>query len=498
MATAVSSVNPAAATEHTRDPIHHHQEASPAPASAPAASDEQLEHPTAAQILLENFTLPTFPEKASGLQALTLTSDIKPTEYADLLSPTASDLNTISSIPQGIEALTLELFSLGYPPLFLTKLSKALPKLKTLTLYSQLVDGVSDGSRKDAGEFFTNVLVGKKENGGGLRELHLLDTFCRKGFVAGLGGILEDLHATGTAAGSQEGASSKSVLRFLEVSYTYRGHSDSNFLARIPGDELPTMLVPSLIAASFSLAAPVSRNSSGTTSELPDDPADVDENGVPIPGRKPEGIIPLPQTNPGVAILMRKLTGEGGEKSEEKTATKDETNKEKHDGKDKEKSPAYRPGSGPGPRNLKMLDATIYTLDTNQLASIVRAQQGLAVLSASVLVSGTEASKASLLEALRGGKDGSSGKDLEIVEIVGVPDGFEQESSDSTNTSSPKEEQLHNVFPSASDMADLSAHLPRLESFKMTMLRAKSFGTVEWNRSADGKWTGGVTKESQP
>lgn len=418
MATAVSSVTPPAEL--------HRQEPTPAPAPAPApisGSDEQL--PTAAQILLQNFTLPEFPEKASSLRALTLTSDIKPTEYADLLNPTASvaaaaDSNsTSSSLPKGIEALTLELFSLGYPPFFLTKLSKGLPKLKTLTLYSQLVDGVSDGSRRDAGEFFSNVLVGKKENSGGLRELHLLDTFSRKGFISGLGAILEDLNAT-----------AEGVLRFLEVSYTYRGHSDSNFLDRIPGDELPTMLVPSLIAASFSLAAPVSRNTNDTTpAEFPDDPADVDENGNPIPGRKPEGIIPLANSNPGVAILMRKLTGEKTE--ETKAITKDDKKSDDDDDDDKDE-PAYRPGSGPGPRNLKMLDTTVYSLDTTQLASIVRSQQGLAVLSASVLVSGTEpaTSKASLLDALRGGKDGSSGKELEIVEIVGVPEGgFEQEVS---------------------------------------------------------------------
>lgn len=424
MATAVSSATPPAEL--------HRQEPAPAPAAPSQDGNEQL--PTAAQILLQNFTLPEFPEKASGLQALTLTSDIKPTEYADLLNPTASvaassdsNSNSNSSLPKGIEALTLELFSLGYPPFFLTKLSKALPKLKTLTLYSQLVDGVSDGSRRDAGEFFNNVLVGKKENGRGLRELHLLDTFSRKGFISGLGGILEDLNATG-----------KGVLRFLEVSYTYRGHSDSNFLDRIPGDELPTMLVPSLIAASFSLAAPVSRNTNAPA-ELPDDPADVDENGNPIPGRKPEGVIPLANSNPGVAILMKKLTGE--ETEETKVTTKDdkksENGKKEDDDKkdDEQQQPAYRPGSGPGPRNLKMLDATVYSLSTDQLASIVRSQQGLAVLSASVLVSGTEpaTSKASLLEALRGGKDGSSGMELEIVEIVGVPEGgFDQEVSERT------------------------------------------------------------------
>jgi hypothetical protein len=434
MATAVSSVNP----------VHQEQRA-PAPSNH-GSGDKPEPLPTAAQINLQSFNLPDFPERASGLRSLTLTSDIKPTEYADLLNPsvsTATDPNisssSSSSIPQGIEALTLELFSLGYPPLWLGKLAKALPKLKSLTLFSQLVDGVSDSSRSDSGEFFNKVLVGNKENGGGLRELHLLDVFCRKGFMAGLGDILEDLHESGTESHegktSSSSSSSKSVLRFLEVSYTYRGHSDSNFSSRIPSDELPTMLVPSLIAASFSLAPPITKSSSDEASEFPDDPADVDENGVPIPGRKPEGIIPLPQASLGVAILMKKLTGKEEyakqvEEAEEKAkATKGDTeggeHREEKDGGEEEEDPssAYRPGSGPGPRNLKMLDATIYTLDTDQLADIVQSQQGLAVLSASILVSGTSTtSKTNLVNALRGGKDGSSGKDLEIVEIVGVPD----------------------------------------------------------------------------
>jgi hypothetical protein len=362
--------------------------------------------PTAAQILLQDFTLPTFPAKASSLRALTLTCDIKPTEYSDLLnstSPAEEEDTNQTSIPKEIESLTLELFSLGYPSPFLTRLGKALPKLKILTLYSQLGDGVSEASRKDAGDFFSDALTGGghgHQEDGGLRELHLLDVFFRKGFVSGLGGILED--------------TSREVLRFLEVSYTYRGHSDSAFLDRISGDELPTMLVPSLIAASFSLAAPLT-NPTGPA-DFPDDPADVDESGVPIPGRKPEGIIPLGHRHPGVEILMRKLTGTGeGEVAERKDDDKNNND---------EDEPASLPGSGPGPRNLKMLDTTIYTLDATQLASIVRSQEGLAVLSASVIadVNDTKASKTALLDALQGGKDGHGGKELEIIEIVGIPE----------------------------------------------------------------------------
>lgn len=38
-------------------------------------------------------------------------------------------------------------------------------------------------------------------------------------------------------------------------------------------------------------------------------------------------------------------------------------------------------------------------------------------------------------------------------------------------------------------------HCPKLESFKMNILRALSFGSVEWNRSSQGEsasWVGGI------
>jgi hypothetical protein len=112
---------------------------------------------------------------------------------------------------------------------------------------------------------------------------------------------------------------------------------------------------------------------------------------------------------------MRKLTG---------TGEGEVTKREDDDNNNDEDEPASSPGSGPGPRNLKMLDTTIYTLDATQLASIVRSQEALAVLSASVIadVNDTKASKAALLDALQGGKDGHGGKELEIIEIVGIPE----------------------------------------------------------------------------
>ncbi|KOC18178.1 hypothetical protein AFLA70_134g002680 [Aspergillus flavus AF70] len=402
--------------------------------------------PTAAQIPLQTFHLPVFPPEAANLKHLTLTSDIKPTDYADFLSTPLSE-DTIPSLPRGVESLTLELFSLGYPAPFLTRLGKALPNLKDLTLYSHLIDGVSDSSRRDAGDFIHGLLTGSKD--GGLRELHLLDVFCRKGFISGIGDILQDLGGGGEA---------DRKLRFLEVSYTYRGHSDGEFLSRIPMDELPGLIVGGLVGVSLRLEATSTSSTTTSTSTtgagaglegVPDDPADVDEDGVRV-GRKPEGIIPVGSGHEGTKLLVEKLGGSG---------TGDE------------------PESG-----LKMLDCTLYALSLEQMGYVLKRQRRLAVLSVSVLVPEGDEAKRGLLETLRLG-----GEELEVVEVVGVPGQEWKDVADSVKS----EELFRDVFPSSSDMLELTAALPCLESFSMTILRAPAFGSVSWVKK-DGKWVDGT------
>ncbi|KAE8322898.1 hypothetical protein BDV39DRAFT_218166 [Aspergillus sergii] len=402
--------------------------------------------PTAAQIPLQTFHLPAFPPEAANLKHLTLTSDIKPTDYADYLS-TPLSTDAIPSLPRGLESLTLELFSLGYPAPFLTRLGKALPNLKDLTLYSHLIDGVSDSSRRDAGDFIHGLLTGS--NDGGLRELHLLDVFCRKGFISGIGDILQDLDG-----GGEDGRRCQAALRFLEVSYTYRGHSDGEFLSRIPVDELPGLLVRGLVGVSLRLETTSTSTSTSTAGGagaglegVPDDPADVDEDGVRV-GRKPEGIVPVGSGHEGTRLLVERL-GMTGDESE----------------------------SG-----LKMLDCTLYALSLEQLGRVLKRQRRLAVLSVSVLVPEGDDAKRGLLETLRLG-----GEELEVVEIVGVPGWEWKDVADSVKS----DELFRGVFPSSSDMLELTAALPRLESFSMTILRAPAFGSVSWVKR-DGKWVDGT------
>ncbi len=49
------------------------------------------------------------------------------------------------------------------------------------------------------------------------------------------------------------------------------------------------------------------------------------------------------------------------------------------------------------------------------------------------------------------------------------------------------------TFPSAEDMQSLSSKCEKLTSFNVSILRAPSFGTVDWAKK-DGKWVGGVSE----
>ncbi|CZS88463.1 uncharacterized protein RCO7_04376 [Rhynchosporium graminicola] len=167
----------------------------------------------AAQIPLQSFNLPTFPPAAlsSGLTSLILTSDISLRDYQKLIGEPFS----VPDLPSTITSLTLESFSLGYPPGFLTELGKKIPRVKSLTLYSQLLAGTTGYGQDDVKTFFRLQ--------GGLRELHLLDVFTPAGFYTAL--------AESTAPG----------LNFLEVNFTYR-HSDPKFLSSVPSREIVEFL----------------------------------------------------------------------------------------------------------------------------------------------------------------------------------------------------------------------------------------------------------------
>ena len=211
-----------------------------------------------AQIPLQDFNIPEFPPQAHGLKALTLTSDVKVDEYQEILSKPFS----IPPLPDSIESLTLELFSLGYPTGFLSQLAERLPNLKSVVIYSQLFPGITDESQQDAVEFFK-----KLQN---LRALHLLDVFAKQKFFRDAGKWLR--YNTSDAPGE-----ARRGLMFLEVNYTFR-HEDESFLHKVQATELPDLVGPGLISCSFNLSVPEGAE------DDPDDPTNIqgvaDKEGV--------------------------------------------------------------------------------------------------------------------------------------------------------------------------------------------------------------------------
>ena len=55
----------------------------------------------------------------------------------------------------------------------------------------------------------------------------------------------------------------------------------------------------------------------------------------------------------------------------------------------------------------------------------------------------------------------------------------------------PRYGVMGKTFPSADDLNALSSKCEKLSSFKVNILRATSFGGVDWEKT-EGKWTGGV------
>lgn len=324
----------------------------------------------AAQVPLQNFTLPAFPPEASALRSLTLTCDIKLPEYQALVtSPPSSPplADPRFALPNSITDLTLELFSLGFPSGFLANLASALPNLKSLTIFSSLIDGLTPETRRDAEFFFRSILARQEQCR--LRELHLLDTFTR----SGLHRIIAE------AAGSNDADDKPPVLQYLEMSYTDRSSGDETFHQRIPAGELVALAgVSSLVALSLTLTPPMPN----VTPEK-DSTTNLNNAGG---DQASEGICPVPFTSRATASIVTAFCT-------------------------------------PQPRQLKMLDLTLYTLRVRQVGDVVAANGGIAILSISVAIDedgGSGEELGSFHQRLR--EDlGRAAPMLEVLEVVAVP-----------------------------------------------------------------------------
>lgn len=393
-----------------------------------------------------------------------MTADIPLPEYQSLVS--GGEYN-LPKLPQSITHLTFELFSLGFPgrnPRYLSNLSAALPNLKSLTAFACLLDGLDDASRKDAERFFDTAR--------GLRELHLIDTFVRPGYWTAIGKLLdkraeEELEIQAATENDNGGATVPTgSTQVIEVSYTYRGHSDSDFLARLHGEELPRLIVPGLIGAGFGFVEEAEGDKS-----LEEDAEDGKEkNADSLAG----GILPFATDSRATSALKKRFA-------------------------------SFKAGEL---RSVKVLNLGMWTLKVDDLDSILRAIQppegkeatGLIDLTVSLLM--TKDYLPALAKILSASP---ATKRLESLEIIGVPS--VSKASGTASGPTKVDQQLDNIMDKGDeawggedvkllkleDVAEAFAGsgLSRLE---MSVLRAAKVGTTKFERQdgSGGRWSGGA------
>ncbi|KIX95889.1 uncharacterized protein Z520_08597 [Fonsecaea multimorphosa CBS 102226] len=397
-------------------------------ASSTEAAPPQLQdpgsYPLAAQIPLKGFELPDFPPHASHLRELTFTADIKLDEYQNMVQTHSDAIVTqppLPDLPKSITHLTFELFGLGFPgtPPFLTRLARSLPNVRSVTFFSCLIDGLDEASRKDAEKFFECLP--------NLQELHVIDSFARPGFFKTVGGILES-HAKGGAGG--EG------LKLVDVSFTFRGHEDSDFLARVQGEDLPNLIVKGLVGASFDFVP-----------ERQDELAEAaeGEDGEKKDNQKiNEGILPFASDGRAPTAVRKRFESMS---------------------------------HGAQLTSLKILNLGMYSLRPAEVGEVVYAcaggqeSAGLVDITVSVLLE--EGWAAKLAEGLQ--YKGVSSV-LEGIEVVGVPDKAVEEGDDWKSGLS---------VAKLADVEKIAAGCPKLGKFGMSILKVKSAPNVVFLKEGD-------------
>lgn len=445
------------------------------------APDEES-YPLAAQIPLKSFTIPTFPPHASRLRELTVTADIKLDEYqleisrhaehqqaqnqktdskthARRISDEASSSLVFHApnLPASITSLNLELFSLGFPAGWLGSVANSLKGLKSLVMFACLIDGIDEGSRADVNKCF-EVLQ--------LVDLHFIDSFARHGFWTQLAQGLKQTHLAegSTVAGDKNNANRDSgyaeiqaqaqvegqPLQFLEMSYTYRGHTDPDFMGRLCGEEIPELLGKGLVAASFNLLPPPPPPEAKEGQESLEDPANLDDKGELFDNKRPEGILPFQVNSRATDTLVKRFA--------HLSTSKDLA-------------------------GLKMLNLSMWTLRPGQVGEVLEscaAGSGGELADLCISVSMDDGWWEELLKSLKG-KSG----ELEGLEIVGVPS---DEGKDMVSGNLAED-----VFGKTKDHENLRLACPKLTKVEMSILRAASFGKVEWALDeASGTWKGGM------
>jgi hypothetical protein len=371
---------------------------------------------------LKSFQLPEFPQQASRLRELTLTADIKLDEYQHMVQTPEDAIITqppLDELPQSITHLTFELFGLGFPgtPPFLTRIARSLPNIRSVTFFSCLIDGLDDHSRRDAEKFFELLPH--------LRELHIIDSFARPGFFTTVGSLLER-HATDTEGNPAE------AVKLVDVSYTFRGHEDSDFLARVQGEDLSSLIVKGMVGASFDFVPQ-------RQDDLQEGEADEDGQDKPL-GKLNEGVLPF-------ACDGRAPT-----------ATRKRFETLSHAGQLK---------------SLKVLNLGMWSLRPAEVGQVVYAcaggssRPGLADLTVSVLL------EDGWVEKLAKGLDhGGVAAELESVEIIGVPDRVAGEEGERDDWKAGL------TVVTREDVEKIAAGAPKLAKVGMSILKVKTAPNV--------------------
>jgi hypothetical protein len=404
-------------------------------------------YPLAAQIPLKDFTLPEFPPHASRLRELTLTADIKLDEYQAMLQERPLTQPPLPNVPSSITHLTLELFGLGFPgtPPFLGRLAKALPNLTSLTFFSCLIDGLDDSSRKDAERLFEGCEK--------LQEVHVIDSFARPGFFKAVGEILEKRCGGGGGDGGGDNG-----LKVVDVSYTFRGHEDSDFLARVAGEELASLIMPGLIGAGFDFV-PVPRRDeleeeeSGGTEGTEVEMREGDKSNKKKKEKMPEGVLPFASDGRAPAAMKKRF---------EKLSTPE------------------------GPlRSVKVLNLGMFSLRPVEVGEIVYAcagggghEAGLVDLTVAVLLEENWAE-----DLVKGFGYKEVGGALEGIEIVGVPD----RTSKGTEAEAEADWQQGSIeLVKQEDVERLEKACPKLGKVGMSILKVRSAPNVVYLKEEDG------------
>jgi len=233
-------------------------------------------------------------------------------------------------------------------------------------------------------------------------------------------------------------------LKVLEVSYTYRGFEDDAFLARVGGEEWAEFVMDGPVGLAVGLV-PENAPADDATSNPESEEAGKTE-------KQNEGILPFAVDSRASEGLRKRFKG------------------------------VSRGSLG----KLKMLDLTLWTLRSNDVAQILNSctgeqdtSDGIVELTLSVLMEDGWLQK--LAEALS-----LTGKSIEGIEIIGVPSHPKEMRAAAQNGKSEGTPTV--ALLEQPDLEELSAVCPNLSRLTMTILRAKRFGGVAWTKVKEGSW----------